>query len=257
MDKKHGQFRHYLITAFNVGIYDPASKLYHCADKWTEHRIKLFATFTLPSVMGQSCQNFTWLVFADKRTPQDYKNMLENIDCDNMRISYLNAPAPHNDIISNAVLDNIQPGDYDLITTELDSDDALHIDTIKQIQYWYAHRPEPWMIVFPQGLILDLPSQQLFILEYQYHVPTLIERSTNANTVSRWDNSEIPVKVKEYIFGTPYWLQIIHSRNAGNDMVSTPSRFIHNDKPIPLDQLTHFTVNAHAIRSYGENLIAP
>jgi hypothetical protein len=247
MDTGTGQFRHYIITVFNMSTYDPASPIFKTADKWTEHRIKLFATFTLPSVIGQTCQNFTWFLLVDERTPWLYKQMLESIKYKNLKILYTQCANIDHVHICKKILENIEPGDYDLITTELDSDDAIHRDTVQKIQYWYAPRPESWMIVFPHGLILDLPEKQLFVMEYQHHLPTLIENTFNAQTVYYRENSEIPVKVREHIFGTPYWLQVVHSKNAGNTMESTGSRYIHKDKVLDLDQLVKFNVDPQMV----------
>lgn len=247
MDTHTRQFRHYIITVFNMSVYDPASAFFNQADRWTEHRIKLFAAFTLPSVMGQTCQNFTWLLLVDNRTPQVYKQMLESINYANLKIIYTQCAHVDHGHICETIRQNIEPGDYDLITTELDSDDAIHKDAVKTIQYWYAPRPEPWLIVLPHGMILDLPNMQLFIMEYQYHVPTLVENSQKADIVYYWDNSKIPVKVKDYIFDAPYWLQVIHSLNAGNTMESTDSRHIHKEQPLDLGQLVHFNVDPNSI----------
>jgi len=46
------QFKHFIITRFNLDIYSPGARIRISPDKWMVHRIKLFATFTLPSVMS-------------------------------------------------------------------------------------------------------------------------------------------------------------------------------------------------------------
>jgi len=51
-------FRHYITTRFNVGLYGAEKRIDMDRDEWMQHRIGLFTTFALPSLMAQSCQNF-------------------------------------------------------------------------------------------------------------------------------------------------------------------------------------------------------
>ena len=82
------KFKDYITTRFNAGLYRPKVNIRVSADEWMEHRLKLSTTFTLPSMMGQSCQNFTWRVLIDKQTPAVYRQMLSNIPYPNMRLIY-------------------------------------------------------------------------------------------------------------------------------------------------------------------------
>jgi hypothetical protein len=63
------KFKDYITTRFNAALYSPEAKIRISADEWMQHRIRLFTRFTLPSIMSQSCQNFTWLVLVDRQTP--------------------------------------------------------------------------------------------------------------------------------------------------------------------------------------------
>ena len=164
------QFKHYIMTRFNTGLYDPGARIRVSADQWMQHRIKLFTAFTLPSIMGQSCQNFTWLVLMDEQTPVVYREMLESIRYPNMKLVYQNSPSPWPQ--------NVEPGDYDLITTRIDNDDAFHGDVVRVIRdNWYAQslqKPGPWVMVFPYGFILDLATKQMLVMEYWLNnCPTL------------------------------------------------------------------------------------
>ena len=237
------QFKHYVTTRFNAGLYRPEARIHISADEWMRHRIKLFTTFTLPFIMGQSCQNFTWLVLIDQRTPVVYKGILEGIRYPNMKLIYQNS--------SNPWLQNIEPGDYDLITTRIDNDDAFHRDAVKVIQdNWCAQsteRPEPRVMVFPFGLILDLTTKQMLVMEYWFNnCPTLIENSQTSQTIWQWDHSNIPTEIhKEHITDKPYWLQVIHSQNLKNAIpVGSHTKIIRRDIPAPLELLAYFGIDA-------------
>ena len=236
------KFKHYITTRFNAGLYGPEANTHISADEWMQHRIKLFTTFTLPSIMGQSCQNFIWLVLVDRHTPATYRQMLSDIRHPNMRLIYTGS--------KNSWLDAIEPGDYDLITTRIDNDDAFHKDVVKTIQQSWAKqdpkRAGPWVIVFPFGLILDIATREMFVMEYWFNnCPTLVERAENPQTIWQWDHSNIPPEVpKHHIADKPYWLQVIHSENLKNRLpVNDSVRIIHRELNARLEFLAYFGID--------------
>jgi len=89
-------FKHYLLT------FNPDN-------------LEIFRSFTLPSILGQTCQNFTWLIVTDKK--------LDGFDYPNIRI------------VSEPTFDE---GDYDLITTQIDSDFAIHKKFVEMAQAAYV-----------------------------------------------------------------------------------------------------------------------
>ena len=240
------QFKHYIMTRFNAGLYRSEARIRISADEWMQHRIKLFTAFTLPSIMSQSCQNFTWLVLLDKQTPMAYKEILESIRYPNMKLIHQNPP-------HSPWLQDIEPGEYDLITTRIDNDDAFHRDVVKVIQdNWHAQRlksPKPWVMVFPYGFILDLASKQMLVLEYWINnCPTLVENSQNPRTIWHWQHDTIPVEIhKQYVTDKPYWLQVVHSQNVTNRMTNTAHKIIHKDIPTHLGLLAYFGIDANSL----------
>jgi len=192
--------------------------------------------------MRQSCQNFTWLVLIDKQTPAAHRQMLSNIRYPNMRLIYTGSPNPW--------LDAIEPGDYDLITTRIDNDDAFHEDAVKTVQQNWAkqnsERYKPWVIVLPFGFILDLATKEMFVMEYRFNnCPTLVENSQSARTIWQWDHSNIPVEIdKCYISDRPYWLQVVHSQNLRNRIpVDNPVKIIHRELKARLEFLVYFGID--------------
>ena len=236
------RFKHYITTRFNAGLYSPEAKIRIPADQWMQHRIKLFTTFTLPSIMRQSCQNFTWLVLIDKQTPAVHRQMLSNINYPNMQLIYTGSENPW--------IDTIEPGDYDLITTRIDNDDAFHQEVIKTIQQSWAKQnsemSKPWAIVFPFGFILDLATKEMFMMEYWFNnCPTLVENSQTPRTIWQWDHSNIPAQVvTHYIADKPYWLQVIHSHNLKNRIpVDDHTKIIHRQLNARREFLTYFGID--------------
>jgi len=250
-------FKHYILTRFNAGLYDPKTALRVPPDLWMEHRLRLFATITLPSIAGQTCQNFTWLVLMDRRTPERYIRTLESSGYANMKLIY-----PTDGRIP--WLQSFAPGRYDLITTRIDNDDAFHRDTVKTLQAtWtaqHAEREKPWVIVFPFGLIMDLTDRRAWFMEYWLNnCPTLVESSEDPRSICQWGHCRIPREVKKhYIKDKPYWVQVIHAQNLKNVVDSdNPFRMVRKDVPARPEHLWHFGIDPDALPGAGGGTPAP
>jgi hypothetical protein len=237
------EFRHYILTRFNAGLYRRAAELRICPQEWMEHRLRLFTALTLPSIMGQSCQDFAWHVLMDKQTPEPDIRRLESIGYANMRLIYPTPGKP-------SWLQGIPSGDYDLITSRIDNDDAFHRDTVQTIQEtWRAqreHHSKPWLIVFPFGLIMDLAARQAWLMEYwSNNSPTLVEAAQSPRTICQWDHSRIPADVQKCcVKDKPYWLQVVHSQNLRNVVESdNPDRIVRKDLPAKPEHLVQFGID--------------
>ncbi len=235
-------FRHYLTTRFNVGIYEPQADLRIPPQQWMEHRWKLFTTITLPSIMEQTCQNFTWIVLVDRKTPEFYLREIESFRYANLKPLY---PTPTQPVWREA----FDRGEYDLITTRIDNDDAFHRQTIETIQQTYQvehpYRTYPWIIVFPFGLILDLARRDIWVMEYWFNnCPTLVEDSRKPSTIWHWDHSNIPPQLQRcYVRDKSYWLQVIHSQNVLNEIPTTHAKkILHREMPASLQSITEFGI---------------
>jgi hypothetical protein len=242
-------FKHYLLTRFNAGIYGPKSRLRIPPEQWMEHRWKLFTTITLPSIMEQTCQNFTWFLLFDEQTPEAYLREMETFRCPNLKPIY---PTSDKGIWQQAV----EPGDYDLVTTRIDNDDAFHRNTIETIQYTYRterpYRTQPWIIVFPFGLILDLARRDLWVMEYWYNnCPTLVENSVEPKTICSWDHSNLPSAFQRcFVRDKLYWLQVVHSQNLLNEIPAGHRlKILHKEIAVSLDKLGEFGISPRSLPS--------
>ncbi len=238
-----GSFKHLILTRFNSGLYGPASMARLEPNAWMEHRLRLFEAFTLPSIAGQSCQNFSWRILMDPQTPDAHLQVLERLCQANMKLI---VPVPGGD----AWLADTAPGPYDLLTTRLDNDDALHRDAIATLQGTYrVHREKldrPWVMVFPFGMILDLAARRGWLMEYWCNnCPTLVEDGQAPRTVWRWQHDQIPADVPRCcIKDIPYWLQVVHDQNLRNVIDSgNPLRKVHKEVPMQPNHLTPFGVD--------------
>ncbi len=205
--------------------------------------MRLFMAITLPSILAQSCTNFTWLLGMDIHTPDCYIQEIESFRCSNLKVLL-----PRNE--SPIWKQSYDPGQYDRLTTRIDNDDAFHRDAIGAIQQAYLehreHQSKPWIIVLPFGAIIDVADRELFGMEYWCNnCPTLINDSSDPRTIWQWDHSNIPSEVQRcFVTDKPYWLQVVHSQNVLNTIpVNHPVKIVYRDQPIPLDALANFNVS--------------
>lgn len=72
-------FEHYIITRFNLPIFQPkvnGIEYSSCSEEYLQYRFDLFEKYCMPSIINQTCQNFKWLVLFDARTPMLFKKRI-------------------------------------------------------------------------------------------------------------------------------------------------------------------------------------
>lgn len=69
---------HYLLTRFNLALWQE-DKNGQMIDRgeWIRKRLELFETYCLPSVAGQTCQKFRWILLVDADTPADLRERIK------------------------------------------------------------------------------------------------------------------------------------------------------------------------------------
>lgn len=234
---------HFLITRFNVlpefdiineGSWDR---------EWLTHRFNLFEKFCYPSVFNQSNQNFKWIVFFHSKTPEEFKHKInEYAKWENFIPVYLD---DRYTIEKNklAILENLSSQPKYLITSRLDSDDAISRNYIEIIQNDFAEQ-EFEFLNFSYGYVLN--GNKLYIFKYlQNPFVSLVERvntlSTNGfKSVLCADHTELYShgKVKQIKTETG-WMQIIHGKNNNNrvrgirqSITKLDNHFVINDESI-------------------------
>lgn len=214
-------FRHFIITRFNVNI-DRHECAHRLGDTWLAERFDLFQRYCFPTVAAQTEQNYTWLVLFDEQTPGKYLRLI-------------NAYAKHPNFVPVYCGDHpVMPGviarmkelasDAEwLLTTRLDSDDALSIDFVRCLHGVVktlsedALKPSDTLYInFPNGLQLHEGEFYDFRDETNAFV-SLLERNKDPHGVFWIDHPGIyekaPVIQAET---TPLWLQVLHEINLYN-----------------------------------------
>jgi len=131
---------------------------------WLEERVELLRRLTLPSVAGQSTDDFTWLLFCDESTDPE---VLAELRAEERRVPMLRIAITSSDRPPlAAVRSAVEPDTEVLITTRLDSDDAIAVDYLEAVHAYadsfHGSRRENLVVNFPQGYRLDTERQRLY-----------------------------------------------------------------------------------------------
>lgn len=131
--------KHFIATRFNLKTSDwkkSKSGNLVLTNEWLEHRFNLFENYCFPSVINQSNQNFTWCVYFDIDTPQNFKDKIVSLTANTSNIipQFIDGMDGLNNSFKKFISDNITNIDSHIITTRLDNDDIIHVDFVKTLQ---------------------------------------------------------------------------------------------------------------------------
>ena len=197
---------HFLLTRFNVRLADrPAA-----SDKWLRDRLRLFNTFTAPSVHAQTCTRFRWLVLCDEASPDWLREELAQVAMlEPIWVRESWTPA-----LPAAVVHEQRAGaDGFVVTSRLDNDDAIARNFIARVQ---AAATEEGFVNFTGGaqwahgrLYRRLDPSNPFI--------SRVETGPRAATVFAADHNKLAALGPIRQFGDgPMWLQVVHDSNLEN-----------------------------------------
>lgn len=208
---------HYLVTRFN--LRESLADRRALDPSWLAGRLDLFERFCLPTVKGQTEQNFRWLVMFDPETPEFAQARIrEYAKWPNFIPIFL---PPGVEAAARKVVQAQlgEPPDV-LVTTRLDNDDGLCRTFVEQIQR-RAQVTEPTVLEFPVGYVWHRSRI------YRYHFPhaafgTLAEPRTavakqgflTVCTGSHLDIGRLGPVVE--VSQRPSWLQVVHGGNLEN-----------------------------------------
>lgn len=125
-------------------------------EDWLKRRIDLFDSYTLLSVVQQSCPKFAWLIFCDRSSPAWLAESLYGIADSGVHQVWIDGPM-FGVVVAHEIRDRSRG--KPIITTLLDNDDVLAVDFVERVQS-IAVGSVPLAIDFRNGLQL-LPGGTL------------------------------------------------------------------------------------------------
>ena len=209
------KFNHFILTRFNLAIRGRIG----LEPEWLNHRFELFERFCYPSVVGQSNQNFKWLVFFDSRTPEVFKNKVrEYSQYQNFVPVYTDGYKEILSLYKKAILNHLEDGSEYLITTRLDNDDAIFKDFVKTIQDNFNEQ-EFEFISFSNGYVWY--NHKIYSYKYLANPFTNLIEKINGLTVNGIKTAQCITHTKlasiaKQLNTRAAWLQVIHENNQAN-----------------------------------------
>ena len=213
------KLEHYLLTNFNVKRDDVGTR----PDRdWLEDRFELFEHFCLPSVAGQTCKDFTWLIrWDDEGTPDEYRRRLlaheAALPCLHL--------VPERRGFHVVIGERLDGGPCRLLTTRLDNDDALHRDAVALLQS-EARGEGMEFLNLPRGYCLEHPAGRTMLSE-QPRNPFIslaedVRGETPRTAVCVSHHKAWQLAPIRQVGEGPSWVQVVHGRNLYNFPVGRP-----------------------------------
>lgn len=196
-------FKHYIMTRFNIGIYDRSD-----ADEWMKDRLELFQCTKL-SVLTQEC-DFEWVIAFDDRT--DTGLVEYEIITDPRMVAY------YGDI--RKFFEWFPAESEWIITSRLDNDDWYKPGAIKAIQRKFCK----------QEMIIDICYEQLDLKTRNRYTSgrakpnspflSLVERGENPKTCYARPHNKMVQNFPLGMFASKEVLayMVIHGNNIGNQI---------------------------------------
>jgi Putative rhamnosyl transferase len=204
---------HVVLTRFNLPSAG-LERIIRAEPGWLESRVALFERYCLPSVAGQTMRPAAWIVYFDPDSPAWLRE----------RIGSHGAPPPYHarfraEVSTAELLADIEQvigdGHAELVTTNLDNDDALARDFCERLR----SQPAPGRTTayyFVNGLIRTGSAVYEHRDAANAFPSVRAVRGEAATCWSGWHTvlgDSMPVVE---IHGAPGWLQVVHGRNVSN-----------------------------------------
>ncbi|MCQ2343190.1 MAG: putative rhamnosyl transferase [Paludibacteraceae bacterium] len=215
-------FQHLLITRFNIRIDRDID--HPLSEAWLRQRMQLFERYCLPSVMAQTCRQFTWLILMDAAsTPPDIRQQMEAYRqlCAIMQVLYLPPLKDISAFYHQLACRYAEAHPY-ILTTRLDNDDVIADTYIEQVQNFARQISQiPSVISFPHGAQLFVCDKVALGLHWSAnHFVSLLETADD-QTHTIFDFNHVQVSdvapVVEQDTALPAWGELVHQNNVAND----------------------------------------
>lgn len=207
------RLRQVLLTRFNWHPEFPGNDQVALSEPWLAHRETLFRELCFASVAAQTLSDFDWILLVHPQTPP---RLIE-------RLASWPAPCRYlvwSDRSLSEVRSRLSQNTDVVLTTRLDSDDALHRQAMSQIRRFYYARPLNWVIAnFENGLQLDLQTGHLVSMRFvSPPFSTMMHVLPGDPLGMGGDHSELPI---HHVYATietgfPMFVQGIHAQNQRN-----------------------------------------
>jgi hypothetical protein len=227
-------FDHLIITRYNLAVPWGRRGQLHADEDWLEERQHLFERYCLPSVIlaERSCPSVTWVLLCAVDSPASLRTFMTHVAKLHPWVvpMYVEENFRIGDVVDESLKQRSDKPKRFLLTTRLDSDDAVGRNFVKDLRQAGERSLElkflgkselPALINFPFGcqtvqgrlyFSADLGNPFISFLE---------ERSGDEPIISCYLGTHREMHrsartVSQLLTSGPSWLQVIHGSNEAN-----------------------------------------
>lgn len=223
-----------ILTRFNLYMKFGDAEPPNLNREWLERRVALFENWCQPSVANQSYKDFRWLVMLDPRTPQDIVDRLNALEAVDAR----GIENPEHKALGKMLTEGMS--EEWVITANLDSDDMLHRNFVKDLVESFEVEPpsEKTFLVFPSGYTVT--SGKYYRMDYlSNQFRAIAEPVSDCETVFAVDHHKVGSFANvRVVHEKPRWAMIVHGTNVANkiigvrDLSAEPTDFAQPPSPM-------------------------
>jgi len=220
------RLKHFIITQFNLRLWTKDKlNVSTYTEEWLSKRFVLFDTYCFPSVQKQTSSDFIWLCLFDKNTPDAYLEKIKQYQekCPQLKACFLDEEDTKDwlGFTRNVIKDHLDTEDEFVITTNLDNDDAIHINMIKAVSEHVNKDRKAVLYSFLYGYQYFTEKKIILKMLYPHnHFLSLVEKNTNdIQTVKQMGHAKMRKHFETIDLKTePYWVEFVHNNNVNNDL---------------------------------------
>jgi hypothetical protein len=220
---------HFLVTRYNVAYGAGRRQEIHKNETWLSGRRQLFDQWCLPSVVRAAQDiNVKWLILCATDSPDSVRDWIASLCEDHPWIVpiFLSGDTLQLDkYLSEQIARGAAISRY-VLSTRLDSDDALHPDFLKVVQgeasrLISSQSRYPVLLNFPTGYQLNQGRLYLTASLANPYLSVLEDRHTDQPLISCYGAAHTAMHrhvaaVKQLRAISPYWIQVLHDTNEAN-----------------------------------------
>ncbi len=204
---------HFLLTRFNLPTGGVEARI-RASESWLTNRWSLFERYCAPSVIAQSTQDFTWVIYFDPESPDWLKRAIEPYVERGLFIPRFRAEVPTPVLVSDLQALAVNR-DGMVLTTNIDNDDGVAVDFVRRLQAAVDFTDRRAVYV-ANGLIVH--GNRVYLRHDPANAFCSVAEPWEGARTS-WDDWHImlgrSMPVVE-LDGEPGWLQVVHGENVSN-----------------------------------------
>ena len=214
-DAMDAPFDHVLLTRFSAVL---APGLPPQDEDWLYYRLGFFVDACLPSVLSQQgAAPFDWLVLLDDRCSERFRAEVEALADGAFTPVWSHEPFRRNGFAEHVLATGADRPH--LITTRIDSDDAMAVDFMASVQAQFAGQ-ERLFVSFPRGVQIDRSGAVYRADILSNPFLSLIERRREGEApltvfAAKHARARGTAPVRE-VAAPVMWAQVLHGRNLAN-----------------------------------------